>query len=351
VENGFDDFDVLPFLDRYLLDNKIKISQEGDLNVICDAIRSLPRPQSQRTIQVTNIHEWFDAMSFTTNEKCKYKRILIDNEFFEWNKLLVIKEENLTNVLIPFGHQQRIFISKSILLPDTTQQDVPLASVTGQPIVLFDPNFVPTTDIFVAAEEGVEIWNDEPKQLAKEAVWNHIESKKQIITKYNLDICEAGAIAYWTMSEQPIRRPEAETLYKVLNSTLITRDQTILQKWQPFLYYLMKGLSKLPSFNGLAYRGLKGRLTKISNQYFINNEIVWIAFTSTSKKQEIPYRFIGNGEGTMMVIQVIDGKEIKDLSLISHEDEVLLAPNTRVKVVEIYNNDNIDVIMLQQLKK
>jgi len=92
-------------------------------------------------------------------------------------------------------------------------------------------------------------------------------------------------------------------------------------------------------------------LTKISNQYFTDNEIVWIAVTGTSKNQTVPRKFIGNGEGTMMIIHVIAGKAIKKLSLISNEDEVLLPPNTCVKVVSCSTIGNVDEIVLQQLEK
>jgi len=178
--------------------------------------------------------------------------------------------------------------------------------------------------------------------------------------QFQLEFDEAGAIAYWTLSGKAMLGiTEEESLYKLLNYTLITRDQTILQNWQPYLYFLMQGLNKLPPFRGTVYRGLKGRLTKMSNQYVVGNEIVWIAVTSTSKRQTVTKAFFtGTGEATWLMIHVKDGKDIKDLSLIPNEDEVLLPPNTRVKVLEIISAnakimmglpDNVDGIVLQQL--
>jgi len=111
-------------------------------------------------------------------------------------------------------------------------------------------------------------------------------------------------------------------------------------------------------FKGTVYRGVKGQLTKISTQYVIGNDITWITVTSTSKNSRVKDLFSGDNNATWMMIQVTDGRDISSLSLFPSEEEVLLPPNTRVRVKEIVGVDvkkflglpeNVDAIILEQL--
>jgi len=133
------------------------------------------------------------------------------------------------------------------MLKRDTQQNAPEISVNGKPIPLFENFIQPTQDVFDAAEKGVKIWNADTCVLARKIVNQQIVKNEDRITDYKLSNYEAGAIVYWTISaETTLKMVDNDlSLFKKLNQTLITRDQTVLKCWQPFLYFLIQGLNKV----------------------------------------------------------------------------------------------------------
>jgi len=122
---------------------------------------------------------------------------------------------------------------------------------------------------------------------------------------------------------------------------------------------LLRAVHKLPNLDKTVYRGFNKPLTKLTKQYIDGNTIVWIAFTSTSGRKEILKTFHKSIEhGTYMMLKVTQGKNIAPLSLFSHEDEVLLLPNSTFKVIQVVKDEskemldypsNMDIIIMQQI--
>eukprot|EP01124_Arcella_intermedia_P016532 TRINITY_DN23152_c0_g1_i1.p1 TRINITY_DN23152_c0_g1~~TRINITY_DN23152_c0_g1_i1.p1 ORF type:complete len:552 (+),score=133.91 TRINITY_DN23152_c0_g1_i1:3-1658(+) len=161
---------------------------------------------------------------------------------------------------------------------------------------------------------------------------------------------EAGALVYYTLDCTRFGGAREDNLFLILNGMLAKR--CLEEEWKPFTYFLMRALKKIPNYKGKVFRGLNKPLTQLSKLYKTGSCIVWVAFTSTSLDNKISKQFSKSNSGTWMILEVIEGKDISPYSLFK-EKEVLLLPNTYVKVKEIMSsslkevagiNQNIDVI-------
>jgi len=151
--------------------------------------------------------------------------------------------------------------------------------------------------------------------------------------------------------------------FKRINSLLVSRDMDKLEIWKAFLYYLLSGLNKLPMIKERVYRALDKPVTSLSNQYQKDSKLCWIGFTSTSLKREIMNSFVHkqNNEiknGTYMMIDIIEGKDISLFSLYPEESEILLLPNSYFTLKDILTDHwkqllglplSVDAIVLSQL--
>jgi serine/threonine protein kinase len=110
------------------------------------------------------------------------------------------------------------------------------------------------------------------------------------------------------------------------------------------------------------YRAIDKPLTTLSSQYSPGHTVCWIGFTSTSKSREKIKEFISVDKekkpfGTLMLIDVIEGKDISCFSFYPEEKELLLLPNSSFVVKEVVSNDmkylvdipaSVDAIVLTQ---
>jgi len=84
-----------------------------------------------------------------------------------------------------------------------------------------------------------------------------------------------------------------------------------------------------------------------------------VAFSSTSKNKDQISNFSQNDIGTWIILTITEGKDISSFSMFQNEEEVLLLPNTYLKVEGIMtenmkvlmniNKPNLDVIELKQI--
>lgn len=99
----------------------------------------------------------------------------------------------------------------------------------------------------------------------------------------------------------------------------------------------------------------------------VGNELIWPAFTSTSKTIEYMTSFAAKKSypsselpktGTLMIIDVIEGYDISPLSLYDREEEVILLPNSRFLIKEIVGKNckqilncpnDLDIMYLEQI--
>jgi len=94
---------------------------------------------------------------------------------------------------------------------------------------------------------------------------------------------------------------------------------------------------KLPNYCGQSYRALDRPISQLSKQYKVGNNVVWVAFTSTSKERSVIENFSTNSSATLMLLEVTEGKDISEISLFP-EAEVLLLPNAHFVVKDIISD-------------
>jgi len=181
-----------------------------------------------------------------------------------------------------------------------------------------------------------QLWTDNIKQSFKKLIENHFEKITDVINFYGLDTNEALTIIYYTVDAQHdgIKETREKSVYKELNNALAMRDSNRLEKWKPYLFYLIRGLSKLPSESCTVYRGLDVQLTQKTERYHVGNTVIWPAFTSTSTSSSILSSF-ANTKGTWASMDIVEGKDISKLSIYPQESELLLLPNSEFRVEEI----------------
>lgn len=169
-----------------------------------------------------------------------------------------------------------------------------------------------------------------------------IRTAKTCSKKNNgLDEDQTAAIYLYTMELSP------KSVYSTMNCHLRTNDLTIAKVWFPYMKLLYTAVSKLPSFSGAVWRGVRRDLAK---HYRKNAVIHWSWFTSSTKSITATKNFISqNYQGTIFMIECRDGKELKEYSEHPGEDEVLLLPGiTLVVVDDALNLNGMNVIHLRQ---
>ena len=153
---------------------------------------------------------------------------------------------------------------------------------------------------------------------------------------------ESAAIGLYTMENVP------NNVYTTLNQALRSEQHSRLRPWFFFLKLLLTALDKLPSKNGLVWRGIR---RDVSNKYEIGAHIVWWGFSSCIESLSQTRQFVGKqGQRTIFSIQCINGKMIQEYSWHPIEGEILLMPGTYLKVKDKMNlADGLHIINLEEV--
>eukprot|EP00906_Rhabdomonas_costata_P005162 RCo007749 len=90
---------------------------------------------------------------------------------------------------------------------------------------------------------------------------------------------------------------DRNNVWRVANELLRARKMDELQDLQlvPWLRFLLKGLLKLPVWQGKTYRGVSVPLVKISSSYVPQKEVTWTALSSTTVDPAGTMRKFGHG--------------------------------------------------------
>eukprot|EP00727_Mastigamoeba_balamuthi_P008290 m51a1_g4083 putative uracil-dna glycosylase (614) ;mRNA; f:28159-30449 len=125
----------------------------------------------------------------------------------------------------------------------------------------------------------------------------------------------------------------SENLYFKLNNDLRQRMKVKMEGWSTFLFYLLGGLSKLPSFSGTVYRGVKAESrAMVEKHYKLDRKVRWTGFTSTTDALTVASESFAGPGGVVFRIKTRSGKNIRSVSYIRGEGEILLSPNTTFRV-------------------
>lgn len=155
---------------------------------------------------------------------------------------------------------------------------------------------------------------------------------------------ESAAIMLYTMGWEPLD----ECLYFVLNATLRSADRQKLKPWFLYLRLFLSGLLRLPPVHDVVHRGIKMDLSK---EYQMGETIIWWGFSSCTMALNVlqSEQFLGKtGTRTMFTIQCKSGRDIRNHSYFSSEDEVLLLAATQFKVTGYLDQGDLHVIQLKE---
>ena len=142
-----------------------------------------------------------------------------------------------------------------------------------------------------------------------------------------LTIDEAAAVHAYTVENGP---------YTPLNKLLREESVDLLDPFVDYLWLLIHGLSKCPlPFVPLVYRGVR---SGVGATYNVGVVITWCSFTSCTTQAEALENdtFLGeSGERTEFHITLTTNRarSISHLSLMADEAEILLPPDTRLRVM------------------
>ena len=163
---------------------------------------------------------------------------------------------------------------------------------------------------------------------------------------FNLTPDEIFAVVGYTFENQYAPR---NSLYEKLSQVLrmqnpanakdnVAAARNALQPWKGFLYYLIKGLEKLPPTPGKVYRGVsfasQAARDEMAASYKVERLIEWFGFSSSSTKYSAALGFAQNKgpHGILFEIKLNFGRDVEAYSVFPDEKELLMLPNTSLFV-------------------
>jgi hypothetical protein len=148
---------------------------------------------------------------------------------------------------------------------------------------------------------------------------------------------ESASIMLYSMNWQPME----ECLYYVLNSILRSEDREKLKPWFLYLILFIKALSHLPSISVTVYRQIEFNLIE---KYPLGNIFIWWAFSlcslSLDNFQLNEYLNKQTNIRTIFTIECHSGKDIRKHSYFPNEDQIILMPVSKFKVISSFKTDN-----------
>ena len=137
----------------------------------------------------------------------------------------------------------------------------------------------------------------------------------------------AAVIAYTHDWEQP-RGAKAGNLFYELNNALRANNPEARPTCGEFVHYLQRGLAKLPSYEGVVFRGIPD--AAVADQYTLHRPTRWNAFTSSTTSEDTAAAFFdADSPGIIFRITIQRGKRITPLPFFLIEEELLLWPGQR----------------------
>ncbi|CAF0843945.1 unnamed protein product [Didymodactylos carnosus] len=154
------------------------------------------------------------------------------------------------------------------------------------------------------------------------------------------------------MEWEPEEGEPRGSLYVHLNRTLKQVDRTKLRPWFRYLKLFLTALAKLPlSPRQVVWRGVR---KDHSADYPPGAEATWWSFSSCTTSLSVLESdlYLGNvGTRTLFSIETLNGRTIRNHSHFTTEDEILLLPGTRLKVLSQLNPaPGLYLVHLQQTR-
>ncbi len=249
----------------------------------------------------------------------------------------------------------------------------------NKPLELYPDDFVPTCRTLedcLRSAVPTEVFNGLVHDMTTISRKYHDIDAQIVVCLHNLSEVEAKCIIMFTHESPHVpdhprpldpRRPKRDNqLYFLFNKACRERDPVALQRFQNFSFHFTSALNKLPNFpltdGQNLYRGFGQRLEEMNDMYRTGSVVWWHYTSSSTLHRETAYKSFAMKSGTLMEIAAANNaKDIRALSMIPSEGELLIPPNTEFKVqlalssdqAQILNKnyatipDNVDLVILE----
>jgi uracil DNA glycosylase len=140
----------------------------------------------------------------------------------------------------------------------------------------------------------------------------------------------------------------ASRFYRELNAALRHPDRTRAVPYFGYLRLLFSALSKGEVHQGKVWRGVTGDLRAL---YPRGATVTWWGVSSCTSKRSVAQAFLGlRGQRTLFEVAPVQAVGIRQYSAFTGEEEFLLAPGTRLRVVDVtHERGGMSTIQLKEL--
>ncbi|CAF1224096.1 unnamed protein product [Adineta steineri] len=145
----------------------------------------------------------------------------------------------------------------------------------------------------------------------------------RVPSKYGLTRDESAAVYLYTMEWGE------NSFYQVLNRALRAEDRSSLKPWFAYLKLFDVAVQKLPNVQKILWRGVPKDITR---NYKQGDEFTWWTISSCSTSVNKIKDFLGPNS-TLFSIEAINGKDVSSCTNYPNENEAILCPGTRFRVV------------------
>ncbi|CAF4333442.1 unnamed protein product [Rotaria sp. Silwood2] len=157
---------------------------------------------------------------------------------------------------------------------------------------------------------------------------------------------ESASIMLYTYESMP----HENSLYVILNETLRSEERQKLIPWFSYLRLVLTAVARLPSDRHFINRGVRKDLRA---EYPTGSTFIWWAFSSCTSSVAVleADMFLGKaGTRTLFQIDCHTGKNIKNHSFLSKEDEILLLPGRQFQVKSCLDSGNgLHIIQIKEI--
>jgi uracil DNA glycosylase len=136
--------------------------------------------------------------------------------------------------------------------------------------------------------------------------------------------------------------------YRQINAALRDATRARVTGYFPYLRLFLSALGKLPGRPGSLYRGVN---LDLRHQYPRGATVVWWGVSSCTPKLSVAQGFLGGrGRRTLFEVRPLSAFSIKNFSAFTGEEECVLPPGTRLKVLDVVSEKSgLCTITLEEL--
>ncbi|CAF1252995.1 unnamed protein product [Rotaria sordida] len=140
-----------------------------------------------------------------------------------------------------------------------------------------------------------------------------------------------------------------QPLWELLNEALKSDHQEEIEPWLPYLQLFRAEVEWLPLYKRGCWRGTNNA---IGNKFQVGHTVTWQGISSCSKSLDFILQHCVGTSGTLIKIDVINGRDISNITHDHITQEVILMPGTTLIVKSVKpwaHNSNITFVELEEI--